>query len=280
MPAEVLPVLITGGNGRIGQFLRKAWPWAMRDGLRPVWQARRDVPGCVLWDILREDCPRGLAGGVVIALAGRTEPAAEAPLALRELEAAAAQGARHVFLASSSAVYGQGAQVTEDTAPAPLTAYGRAKAGMEDLALAWKARQGTGAPGLTILRIGNVVGASALLGRSQGPVVIDPAPGGRGPLRSWIGPQTLAGLLARFAVLAAARSSLPEVLNVAAHVAWPMADLLDAAAVPWSFGPENPQSLACLTLDTSHLRTIQRLPPQASSPKVMVKEWRFLERTA
>ncbi len=278
MGAEVLPVLITGGNGRIGRFLREAWPWAMRDGLRPIWQARRDLPGCVSWDILNRPCPPLLASGIVIALAGRTEPAAEAPLALAELRAAAEQGARHVFMASSSAVYGAGEGLTEESPVAPVSAYARAKAEAEAAALDWAARQGPGAPGLTLLRIGNVVGAGGFLVRSQGPVQIDRTPDGRGPIRSWIGPLTLAGVLARLAVLAAAREPLPQVLNVAAPRPLPMADMLDAAGIDWSFAPENPASLPALTLDTTRLRAIQRLPPQSFQPKSMVAEWRHLER--
>lgn len=277
MVDEVLPILITGGNGRIGGFLRGAWPWAMRGGLRPVWQARRAAAGCVLWDILNAECPPGLARGIVIGLAGRTDPADEVPLALRTLQVAADHGARHVFLASSAAVYGPGEHLREEAAPAPVSAYGRAKAGMEAAALGWHARHGAGGPALTLLRIGNVVGAGTLIGRARGPVQIHAGPDGRGPMRSWIGPMTLGAVLARLAVMGAARTTLPRVLNVAAPRPLPVADLLDAAGIPWSLGPTDPPSLPYVTLDTAQLRAIQRLPAPALQPRAMVAEWRMLE---
>lgn len=278
MAARVAPLLVTGGNGRIGRFLRAAWPWAIRDGLRPVWQSRRDIPGCMTWDILGEECPAGLAAGIVIGLAGRGDPAAEPALALRTLDAAAAQGARHVFLASSAAVYGPGEGLAEGADIAPVTDYGRAKAAMEAAAADWSARRGGGAPGVTLLRIGNVVGAGRLFERGDGPKTIGEAPEGRGPLRSWIGPGTLAAVLARLATEAVGGAALPQVLNVAAPVPRPMADLLDASGIAWSFGPEEPGTLPRVTLDTARLRGIVRLPPQASSARGMVGEWRFLEQ--
>lgn len=277
MASRVLPFLITGSNGRIGRLLRVAWPWAIRDGLRPVWQARSVVPGYLPWDILNQECPPGVAGGIILALAGRGAPEEEVPLALRHLETAALQGARHVFLTSSAAVYGPGEALKEEAVLKPVSAYGRAKADMEDAALAWKARHGPGAPGISLLRIGNVVGAGSPVGPGQGPVTIGEAPAGRGPLRSWIGPNTLAALFARFATMAVGGVSMPEVVNVAAPVPRPMADLLDAAGIAWTFGAEDPASLPCVTLHTARLTGMVKLPPPASSPRAMVGEWRFLQ---
>lgn len=276
MGAEVLPFLITGGTGRIGRLLREAMPWAMRAGLRPIWQARREVPGCAFWDILHQPCPEGLASGVVLALAGgRADLPANTTLTLATLEAAAAQGARHVLVASSSQVYAPGDGRSETTPVAPATDYGAAKVAMEAAARAWKASR-PGGPGLTLLRIGNVVGADALLRGAPRPVVLDPAPGGRGPVRSYIGPATLAAVFGRLAVMAAAREPLPEVLNVAAPKPVAMADLLDAAGLDWSFGADRPGIVPRMVLDTTPLRALQRMPPQASLPAAMVAEWRQL----
>lgn len=270
MAAEALPLLITGGTGRIGTVLHDFWPWAMKGGLRPIWQARRAAPGFLGWDILSEPAPPW-AGGIVLHLAGgRADPQAEVPIALATLAAALEQGARHVFLASSSAVYPAGKDLTEDTPPAPDDAYGRAKRAMEEAALDWQARHGTG---LTILRIGNVAGADALLGaRRAGPVTLDPCIP-LGPVRSYIGPITLSAVLARLATLAAARMALPTILNIAAPRPVAMGALLDAAGLRWSFGP-TPAARPEVTLDTSRLQSLVRLPPNASQPRAIVAEWR------
>lgn len=276
MGSEVLPLLITGGTGKIGRLLRGAWPWAMRAGLRPIWQARREVRGCVTWDILHEPCPPGLASGIVLALAGgRSDLPANVTLTLAALEAAAAQGARHVFLASSSTVYTPGPGLSEDMPVAPASPYGEAKAEMEAAAFAW-ARGRSGGPGITSLRIGNVLGADALIAGAARPVVLDPAPGGRGPVRSYIGPLTLAAVFGRLATMAAAGEPLPAVLNVAAPKPVALADLLDAAGLAWSFGAEHPGIVPQKTFDTARLRALQRLPPQASQPAGMIAEWRQL----
>lgn len=270
MAAEAVPLLITGGTGRIGTVLHDFWPWAMKGGLRPIWQARRAAPGFLGWDILNAPAPPW-AGGIVLHLAGgRADPHAEVPLALASLAAAHRQGARYVFLASSAAVYPAGSDLTEDTGPAPEGPYGQAKRAMEEAALDWQARHGTG---LTILRIGNVAGADALLGAGgAGPVTLD-ACGPLGPVRSYIGPVTLAAVLARLAALAAARTPLPQVLNIAAPRPVAMGALLDAAGLPWSFGP-TPAPRPEVILNTTRLQSLIRLPPNASQPRAIVAEWR------
>jgi nucleoside-diphosphate-sugar epimerase len=268
MPAQAVPLLVTGSTGRLGGYLRRLWPFALKGGLRPVWQARDGRPGCLGWDILHDPAPPW-AGGVVLALAGgRGEPDVNTALALATLRAARAQGARHVFLASSSAVYAPGADLGEDTSPAPPNAYGAAKLAMERAALA------EGGVPLTILRIGNVAGADALLGRASGEVVLDPVNDGAGPIRSYIGPVSFAAVLARLAQLAAEGRALPQVLNLAAPRPVSMRALLEAAGLPWRAGPENPAAVPVVTLDTARLQALMRLPPPASQPAGIVAEWR------
>jgi hypothetical protein len=275
MPAAAVPLLVVGSTGRLGGLLRRLWPFALRDGLRPVWQARDGRPGCLHWDVLRGPAPPW-AGGVLLSLAGgRADPAAEGPLALAVLAAAAAQGARHVFLASSGAVYGPGLNHAEDAAPAPGSAYAAGKVAMEAAVAAWRAAHPQG-PGVTVLRIGNVAGADALLGRlGADEAVLDPVEGRPGgPERSYIGPQSLAAVLGRLAGLAAGGAALPPALNIAAPIPVSMAALLDAAGHPWRFGPANPAVVPALTLDTRRLQALVRLPPQACLPRVIVQEWR------
>ncbi len=281
MPAEAIPLLILGGTGRIGRALRGLWPFALRGGLRPVWQARNGRPGCLDWDILHATCPPVAASGVVLCLAGgRVGPGENTALALAALHAAVAQGARHVFLASSAAVYAPGpGPLHEDAEPNPPSAYGQEKLAMEQAAQAFAAKAGTP---LTILRIGNVAGADALLGSVRdGPVRLDPCAGGPGgPLRSYIGPVTLAAVLGRLATLAGAREALPPILNIAAPLPVRMAALLDAAGLPWSYAAENPAAVPAVVLDTALMQSLQRLPPQASLPRVLVAEWQSLQSRA
>lgn len=279
MGAEAVPLLVLGSTGRLGGFLRRAWPFALRGGLRPVWQARDGRPGCLRWDILGDPAPPW-AGGVVLVLSGgRQVPDINAAVALRAMQAALDQGARHVFLCSSAAVYPAGEALCEDMALAPAAAYGTAKAAMEVAALDFHAR--TGGPGLTILRIGNVAGADALLGaRRDGPVVLDPTPDGRGPVRSYVGPMTLAGIFAHLATLASARQTLPRVLNIATPRPVAMADLAAAAGLEWGFGPVNPDVIPVVGLDTKRLQSLMKLPPVVGRPAVMVQEWRQVQARA
>jgi nucleoside-diphosphate-sugar epimerase len=249
--------LVLGAGGRIGRMLRGVWP-----GLA-VWHARQG--GHLAWDMLAQPFP-----GVTDARAPMDHNVTLAHAAWR---AAEATGARHVFLMSSAAVYGVAQRVWhEDDALAPVSAYGDAKARMEDAARTW---QTAGGPGLTILRLGNVAGADALLGRAQPglPVRLDPVAGQRGPVRSYIGPLSLALVLARLADLAAAGKDLPPVLNIgAASVA--MGDLLDAAALDWGYGPENPAVIPQVVLDVSRLHALCPLPAGSGLPATMVAEWR------
>lgn len=278
MASEAIPLLVLGATGRIGQVLHDGWPWFMRGGLRPIWQARRERPGYLHWDILNQACPEMVAGGVVLCLAGgRGAGAAERDLALAALAAAQAQGARHVLVMSSAAIYGPSvAPLGEDMVASPLSDYGRQKQAMEVAVLEGAAQSGLG---VTILRLGNVAGLDALLGGAARDrrVLLDPVVGAEGgPLRSYIGPKTLAAVLARLAHLAAARASLPRILNIATPRPVRMADLLEAAGLDWGYGPENPAVVPQAVLDTALLQGLIRLPPPAGSPAGMVAEWRGL----
>jgi hypothetical protein len=277
MAREAIPLLITGGTGRIGGALRQNWPWMMRGGLRPIWQSRQPRPGYLTWDVLDAACPTLAQGGIVLCLAGGRGCSEEAQTALA-LAACEAAG-RHVFVMSSAAVYGDPGPdpVTEDTPLRPVSEYGRAKAAMEAAVRSWHSAQGKAAPGLTILRLGNVAGFDALLGAAQTgvPVQLDPISGQTGgPVRSYIGPGTLSAVLAQLVTLAAKGDALPQVLNIAAPRPVSMAGLLEAAGMAWAFGPERPEAIARVALNTALLQSLVKLPPPASHPAAMVSEWR------
>ena len=279
MAEQAIPLLVLGGTGRLARGLRAFWPFVLQAGLRPIWQARDGRPGYLDWNILDAPAPPW-AGGVILCLAGgRSDAHLNSALALAALTAGAAQGARHVFIASSAAVYPAGEHLSEETSPAPVAAYGMAKAAMEAAALDWQSRNG-GAP-ITLLRIGNVAGADALLGAARnGPVVLDPTPDGMGPRRSYIGPETLSAVIASLAAMAIDGAPLPQILNIATPRPVAMSALLDAAGLAWQFGPHNPAVLPIVGLDTTRLQALIKVPARAGEPRNLADEARrFRERT-
>ncbi|SEM89805.1 NAD dependent epimerase/dehydratase family protein [Pseudorhodobacter antarcticus] len=269
-----VPLLVMGTTGRIGGALRQNGA----PQLRPIWQARDARPGFLHWDILAGPCPDAAASGVVLCMAGviRGDAAQldhNSALGLAACNAAIDQGARHVFLASSAAVYGASDGVlAEDAVPAPMGAYGAAKLAMERAAMG---RMQGAAPGITLLRIGNIAGFDALLGNVRHGLTaqLDPVAGQAGPVRSYIGPATLARVLVQLAGLAARDVPLPPVLNIAAATV-AMGDLLDAAGADWRFGPQNPAVIPRVELDITRLRSLVDLPAHAGQAAAMVAEWR------
>lgn len=257
--------------------------WADQTLFEPVWHGRATTPGAALRsvDILRD--PAGLRDAVggadaVLLLAGivpgRGDLADNARLAAAVLAALDTVGSQApVLLCSSGAVYGRAAGPWRETdSPRPETAYGRAKLEMENLAR--NSRRN-----VTCLRIGNVAGADALLPRlnEPGPVALDRFADGQGPRRSYIGPRTLARVLAEL-IGRSATGPLPPVLNVAAPGTVAMADLLDAAGAEWHWQPAPPSALPDLTLDVSCLAGLVALDAAEGTPRELVAQWRsFLE---
>lgn len=275
-------MIVIGATGRLGRMFQAIW----KDRPGVAWQGRGAVPpGWIGWDILSGPCPRGAIapGGTVLCLAGVTcgDAAALAQnrtLALACCAAAAEAGAAQVLIASTIAVYGapraDGAPFHEEDAPAPQNDYGRAKADMEQAVSDWQAAAGPGAPAVTLLRIGNVIGADALIGGAVADVSLDPVPGQPGgPQRAAIGPEGLARVCAGLADLGAAGHALPAVLNIAAPGVVAMADLLDAAGIRWRYGPDNPRVLARAAMVTDRLEAL--LPGAAGTGAAAqhIAEW-------
>lgn len=277
-----MQVLITGSTGRLGRLLRAAWAQNKVSGFEPLWSCRQAVhPADVVWDILSGPAPALAKGCVVLHLAGvlhgnQAALSANAAMALTVCAAANAAGARHVFLASSAAVYGMGqADHDETDAPAPQSDYGRAKLAMERKARHWAHLSGPDSPGITCLRIGNVLGCDALFGEGAAgrAIVLDPVVGQAcGPVRSYIGPAALAQVVSGLIGQLAQGITLPEILNIAAAGPLGMADLLCAAQTPYQFGKPNPQTIPRVGLST---RQLDRLVPlQRADAAAMVAEWR------
>lgn len=273
-------VLVLGATGRLGGMLRRHWD---APGLEPLWQARQGHdPGAGDWVVFdpRTD-PLALAEAcaavdVVLDLAGPVPGpgrvvesfAAIPPLARAVAHGVRLAGDKPLLWASSAAVYGARARCHEADPLAPLSEYGRAKA-VGEAALA-------GLPGISALRIGNVAGADALLsGAHPGvAVTLDRFADGTTPLRSYLGPKTLAETLFQL-VIRAAETPLPPVLNLSgpgSGVA--MGDLLEAAGLRWQPRPAPETALPEVVLDTARLAALVPVSPEAGTAPRIVAEWR------
>ena len=274
-----------GATGRLGRMLQRHWagPGGLPAGA-VTWGARQAGPGAIAGARL-QPCdpladPEGLAAlargrRAVLCLAGVTPAAAargvawadDTGLALAALAAAEAAGA-HAFVCSSAAVYGRaGGVLQEDAAPSPAAPYGESKAAMEAAVLERAGRTGQG---VTILRIGNVAGADAILGGWRAGFTLDRFADGTTPARSYIGPAGLARVLAGLAGLAG-RQTLPQVLNIAAPGPVAMGALLDAAGLAWTPRPAPDTAIARVELATDRLQGLVPLDP--ASPGGLVAEW-------
>ncbi|UWR22566.1 NAD(P)-dependent oxidoreductase [Sulfitobacter sp. S190] len=262
------PVLL-GGSGRLARMLRAHWPGALSV------QSRGGAPGTRRIDPLAD--PEGLAAfvrgkGDIICMAGVTPAHAAATddalslnsdLALAAI-AAAGPGQR-VFVMSSAAVYGRSDAAHKETdTPQPLSEYGAAKMQMERVALA------RGGPRVCVLRIGNVVGADAIVGGWAPGMTLHVTPDGQTLTRSYIGPVGLARCLHALTQV----PELPDILNVTAPVPVRMGDLLDAAGMAWSPLPAPAGAIANVTLDHRRLSQYVQFDPAASTARDMIAQWR------
>ncbi|MEP1767364.1 MAG: NAD-dependent epimerase/dehydratase family protein [Sulfitobacter sp.] len=264
-------VLMLGADGRMGRMLRLHWPagGALRG------QSRRAVPDLLQFDPLTqksalEQASEGVS--VVICLAGVTPAHARdtgdamslnTDLALAAISAAPA-GAR-VLVVSSAAVYGaaEGPQFEAGVAR-PVSEYGHAKLTMERAAL--EAGQGR----VSVLRIGNVAGADAILGGWRAGMMIDRLPDGSTPRRSYIGPRSLAHVMHKLCWAPV----LPDIVNVAAPGVVAMGDLLDAAGLEWSARAPQGSVIPEVALDTKALEALYDFQPAECTACGMVEQWK------
>ena len=190
--------------------------------------------------------------------------------------------ARHVttwrvLLTSSAVVYGRVSEAVDEDAPcAPVSNYGHAKLAMEQ-AVAQRLREmGPDAPPCCILRIGNVAGVDSLLeAAARGPVSLDQFSDGHGPVRSYIGMQTLAQIMLQLIGLAAGGAILPPVLNIAAPQPVHLADLLRATRANWSWRAAPAEALPQVVLDTRRLAALVLPDPLSPDPAELVRQARL-----
>lgn len=266
-----LKLALLGGGGRLGRVITAAH--AHCGGLDALLSHARNGPADITWDAATdpaEALARQLDGldavinliGVTPATAG-TGPedftGANITAAEAVLTAARLAGVPRVLFASTVAVYGRPAPgqapFGEDAALSPLSPYAASKAGMEERLLDLAGERDD----VSILRIGNVAGADALLSQLMGgtrpTITVDQFASGQGPVRSYI---SALGLWDALAALTRA-ASLPRVLNVAHAPAVSMDALLRAwqARRPddldWRFQPAPDGAIEYVVTDTARL---------------------------
>ena len=276
-------LLVTGASGRVGRLLAAVWA---RDASPVALQYRGPGapgggPGRLRWELAEGDAPlRDWAAThgaprAMLVLAGATpgtgrDLSSNHTLAVACLRAARAVGIGRVLVASSSAVYGGGRARgwAEDDPARPASDYGRAKVEMEAACVGWRAR------GLEVccLRIGNVAGADALLlNAATAPLRIDRFADGAGPLRSYIGPQSLARVML---ALARAPGVLPPVLNLAAPYPVEMADLAAAAGLDWRWTEAPATAVQRFTLDCRALAERVAFSDTESTAAGIAAQWK------
>lgn len=294
-----IKIALIGATGRVGRLLRQAfhhlkpcnitifflsrdtatlprkvsWAWDILDGPQAFLRATKAVG--------RFDVVFNFSGITQLCHSGSMDQ--NLTLAVNALNAAAQSGVGHFFTASSAAVYGRPANanpLTETDVCRPLSDYGSAKLVMEHALLTNSARAFTG---VTCMRIGNVAGADQLLLRGQAcsadlPLVLDRFANNLYPLRSYIGPVTLAKTLIQLAKAAASGAECPPILNVAAPEPVYMDTLLDAVPdvarpVNWRSSAAPDTAIPTVVLDTTRLEQLYRFAPSDSTAKEMISQW-------
>ena len=306
-PHRPVSFLLLGATGKVGRLLDAAFALGSTGAVSLCKQAR---PGRVpekakkrrdwcIWEPSFRSPPLSAMDGkplqavdiVLGFMGGRgVDSQCEEHLARASVDVGRRLGARAVFLASSAAVYGtpRALPLTEAELPGvPLSTYGAAKLGMERAVLG-QPRQEDGSPVVCCLRIGNVAGADSLLtaalsaSRAE-PLRLDRFPDAGGPLRSYIGPITLARALESLGRAAtgkadSSRAALPDTVNVASPEPVRMEALLKACEaaglnVPWTFRTAPASATRAVVLDTRRLAMFHAFGPDDSQPAEIVRQW-------
>jgi nucleoside-diphosphate-sugar epimerase len=273
-------MLLLGATGRLGAMLRRFWP--QPDDL--FCQSREKKTGFVDIDPLSDIGKLGKVSQgtrAILCLSGITpersrrtgEPMSlNTDLAMAALRAAVDGRVPRLFVASSAAVYGAApGKLAENADCVPVSPYGEAKRAMERAVLTGAAQSSVA---VTILRIGNVAGADAVLGGWRAGMQIDRFPDLCTPHRSYIGPATLARVLYQLSL----SETLPEILNIAAPGTIAMDALLDEAGLQWAPRPASGDAIEKVELSTRILERHVAFPSVASTARTMVAEWREMEK--
>lgn len=196
--------------------------------------------------------------------------------AVNAFKAAISANIPRVIIASTSAVYHPGVNLTESSPINPAGSYGTIKHDFEREI----GRLDNGSANVSLLRIGNIAGADALLEQAvgnaqEGRISIDKFSDGMAPIRSYISPITLAKVLETLALYP---DPIPPVLNVGATPPMHMLDLASTANLDWTWRDAPPEKahLQRITLDCSLLAKLIGPQKLMTSPKAIIADLRQL----
>ena len=294
MQKQRCSVVVLGATGRVGRLILAEWAAHPPADLRFRIQRRDGTGPDIRWELASGTPALAQAIGaadVLLVLSGVTPaPGADyrqnTDLALASLQAGAGVGARHLFIASSAAVYGRsdGAPIGENAALAPVNDYGHAKLAMERACTGWLSRCSQPRPGVTFLRIGNVVGTDLFFrnlasASAETPLRLDQFVDGTGPVRSYIGPASLAKVLACLIRRAMQGDQLPAALNIGAPGGGvDMADFIPALLAlgqpaPVVRVPAAVAALASVRLSLDLLTGLCPINADQGTAAAMVEQW-------
>lgn len=283
-------LLVVGATGRVGALVLPFW---QASSLPILLQHRKrettlPVTQRILWDpsvsnsVLKNWIAQNETPNCMVIFSG-VVPGSEQDLflnseiALSYIRAAEELSIPKVLLASTSAVYGNylDRPFSEQDETRPVTAYGKSKLEMERACISY---QNSKKMEITILRIGNVAGADALLtnviAQPQRKIFIHQDVNGSTPLRSYIGPETLAYVIAK---LANFDRKLPRILNIGAPSPVEMKSLADAASVTWCAKHPEDSASQIITLDTTLLWRLIPKVKSLSEPTEMIRQLKSIE---
>jgi len=259
--------VILGANGKLGRILGF---WAAKTGVSWITQSRNGSSD-LLWSGNFDDpaCDDVLQSGATLinmigATSGDPDTLHHMNVSFVEnlLLRAAKNNVAHVVLASSAAVYGGKGSGTfhEESSKNAAAPYGTSKIAMEAVAETCVRIPNT--PKITILRIGNVAGADALIdaacrhSEAETPMPLHRFQDGSAPIRSYIGPQDLFRAIRD---LSKSTDDPLRVFNVAHPQPVSLSDLATAyrshlfPSLKWIDAPAPDEALREVVLDTARL---------------------------
>jgi len=304
---EKINIVILGASGRVGRLVSRAIARNFPADIR-VWSQTRNAalatdPQTLVCDFMHNG--KALARlsdgmgpiGALINFAGVT-PASNSKelgdntrLAIASLARAVEHKIPCVLLASSAAVYGvpaKGHRFEETDTARPVSAYGIAKLEMEQAAAGFSDAHCGNAPRVTCLRIANVAGADMLLRNAfratdNAPLILDQFPNGAGPVRSYIGPETLARVVVSLVKKSVAGGVLPRAINIASPKPVAMTALINALKaqgqqVSVVRVPAPHMAVPEIALSTGALEKLHEFFPMDNGPHEIIRQLLALRR--